>query len=258
MTLIQSIILGILQGITEFLPVSSSGHLVLAQKFFNFQTPPILFDALIHLGTIVAVIIYFWKDLLDIFLNLKKKENQKLILFIIIGTIPVVIVGLFLQDSIEKIFNSLFMTGISFLITAVILSATIFIKNPNKNIKKMNWVDALFIGLFQAAAILPGVSRSGSTISSAIFRKIDGQTAFKFSFFLAIPAVLGAVVLQLFDLKNQQIGDGLLIYFAGVMAAIIFGLLALKFLNKVLLEKKFYLFAIYCAVLGAAILLFFH
>jgi len=258
MTLIQSVVLGILQGITEFLPISSSGHLVLAQKFFSFQTPPILFDALIHLGTIVAVIIYFWKDLLGILLNLKNKENQKLITFIVIGTIPVVIVGLILQDSIEKIFNSLFMVGISFLITAAILSVTIFVKNPSKNIGKMNWLDALFIGIFQAVAILPGVSRSGSTISSAIFRKIDGQTAFRFSFFLAIPAVLGAVVLQFFDLKNQQIDDSLLIYFAGVLAAIFSGLLALKFLNKVLLGKKFYLFAIYCAVLGAITLLFFR
>lgn len=258
MTLIQSIFLGILQGITEFLPISSSGHLVLAQKFFNFQTPPILFDALIHLGTTIAVIIYFWKDLLNILLNLKNKENQKLILFIIIGTIPVVIVGLLLQDSIERIFNSFFMVGISFLITAAILSATIFVKNPSKNIEKMNWRDALFIGFFQAVAILPGVSRSGSTISSAIFRKIDRQAAFKFSFFIAIPAVLGAVILQIVDLKNQQNGNDSLICFVGVVAAIFSGLLALKFLNKVLLGKKFYLFAIYCAILGIVVLLFFR
>ncbi len=181
-----------------------------------------------------------------------------MILFIIIGTIPVVIVGLLLQDSIEEIFNSLFMTGISFLITAAILSATIFVKNPEKNIGKMSWFDALFIGIFQAVAILPGVSRSGSTISSAIFRKIDGQAAFKFSFFLAIPAVLGAVVLQFFKLGNQQIDGNLLIYLVGVLVAIFSGLLALKFLNKVLLGKKFYLFAIYCAVLGTVTLVFFH
>lgn len=256
MTLIQSIFLSILQGITEFLPISSSGHLVLAQKLFSFQTPPIFFDALIHFGTIISVVVYFRKELLAILFNLKNKENQRLIFMVILGTIPVVVVGLFLQDSIDIIFNSLKMVGISFLISAAILSLTIFVKKSEKGINEITWRDTLFVGLFQAIAILPGVSRSGSTISSALFRKLDRQSAFRLSFFLAIPAVCGALFLQIIDLKGQAIDGNLINYLIGMVVSALVGLVSLKILNKVLQGGKFYYFAIYCALLGGIILLF--
>ncbi|PIQ92652.1 MAG: undecaprenyl-diphosphatase [Parcubacteria group bacterium CG11_big_fil_rev_8_21_14_0_20_39_14] len=255
MSIFQAIILGILQGLTEFLPVSSSGHLVLAQKFFGLETPPIFFDVMVHVGTLFAIVVYLRKDLMKIILGLKNKEIQKLLALVIVGTLPVVIVGFLLLDFIEEIFNSFLAVGISFLITAAILTGTVFAKKLEKNLEKMSWLDSIFIGLFQALAILPGVSRSGSTISAGLFRKIDRESAFKFSFFLAIPAIFGALILQLIQDKIP-LDCGFSVGFLGFVFSAIFGLLALKILERVLIRGKFFFFAIYCFVLGMAVLLF--
>ena len=255
MTAFQAVILGIIQAFTEFLPISSSGHLVLVQKFFLFQTPPIFFDILVHIGTLLAIIFYLRKELTDLVLNYKRKENQKLIALIILGTMPIILVGFLIRNRVETIFNSLTILGISFLLTAIILLSTHFIKKFEKNLTKINWKDSIFIGFSQALAILPGVSRSGATISAALWKNIDRKSSFRFSFFLAIPAILGALILQLFEIRDSvkiDIVNGLI----GLVVATIFGFLALKILEKVLIKGKLSLFGCYCFLLGVIVLIF--
>lgn len=256
MDIFQSLILGIVQGITEFLPISSSGHLVLMQKFFNIKEPPIFFDTLIHFATLLAVIFYLRKEIISILDNIKKKDTQRFLFMIILATTPAVIVGFLLKDKMSEIFNSLNFLSITFFVTAIILAATKFFENGQKYLKNITWFDSLFIGVFQALAILPGISRSGSTISSGLFRYLKREDAFKFSFLLAIPVILGAMVLQMFDIKQCGLCSDFLANFVGFIAALIFGFLSLKILEKVAAKGKLHYFAFYCLALSLIILIF--
>ena len=242
----QAIFLAIIQGLTEFLPISSSGHLVIFQKLFGLN-PPVLFDILVHVGTLGAIIAYFLKPL--------SKISKHTLLLVVIGTIPAVVVGLFLQTYITQIFDSLKLVGVALLMTAGLLLVSKRFKLLNRRFKYLKWQDALFVGIFQVLAILPGVSRSGSTIVAGLARKLDRETAFRFSFYLAIPAILGALALQIPDLIDGQVNylsQGIL----GMIIAGAVGYEALKILEKTLLGAKFWLFGIYCLVLGKIILLF--
>ena len=242
----QAIFLAIIQGLTEFLPISSSGHLVIFQKLFGLK-PPVLFDILVHVGTLGAIIAYFLKPL--------SKISKHTLLLVVIGTIPAVVVGLFLQTYITQIFDSLKLVGVALLMTAGLLLVSKRFKLLNRRFKYLKWQDALFVGIFQVLAILPGVSRSGSTIVAGLARKLDRETAFRFSFYLAIPAILGALTLQIPDLIGGQVNylsQGIL----GMIIAGAVGYEALKILEKTLLGAKFWLFGIYCLVLGIVILLF--
>lgn len=246
MSYLQAIVLAIVQGLTEFLPISSSGHLVIFQKLLNFSEPPVLFDILVHVGTLGAILFYFRKELVKI--------SRKTIWLIIVGTIPTVIAGLFLQAYISQIFNSLRLIGMALLVTGGLLLLSKRFKLLNCRFKQLKWRDALFVGAFQALAILPGISRSGSTIVSGLWRKFDRETAFRFSFYLAIPAIIGALVLQAPDLIYSPcgyLGQG----FLGMVIAGMVGYGALKMLEKTLLSAKLWLFGFYCLALGIIILL---
>jgi undecaprenyl-diphosphatase len=245
MNILQAFILSAVQGITEFLPVSSSGHLVILQTIMGMSEPPVLFDILVHIGSLVAVLIFFWKIII--------KLSKKTILLIGIGTIPAVILGLFLNKYTEVIFNSITGVGISLLITSILLFSTLLVKDNNKDLHSLCYKDSFIIGLFQAVAILPGVSRSGSTIVGGILRKLKFETAFTFSFLLAIPAILGALVLNISKIKlnNNEFKIGLV----GLVISAIFSLIAIKILKKVILRKKIYYFGFYCLILGLLILL---
>ena len=244
MSFLQAIFLGIVQGLTEFLPVSSSGHLVIFQKIFGFLEPPVTFDALVHFGTLVALVFFFWKDIRSLFFT-----HGPLIIKLALGTIPIGIVGLLLKEEVEIIFNSLLLTGISFLITALLLFLTALIRNASKSIDQISLWDSVIIGLFQALAILPGVSRSGSTISAGIYQRMKREDAFRFSFLLGIIAIFGAVLIQIpemYHFTGQQIINGLL----GFISSAVVGFFALKILKRVVLEGKLYYFGIYCFLLG--------
>jgi undecaprenyl-diphosphatase len=254
MSIIQSLILGIVQGITEFLPISSSGHLVLMQKFFNITEPPIFFDTLIHFATLLAIFFYLRKYIFLIIKNIKEKKNQKIVGLVVLATIPVVIVGFLIKDKIDKVFNSLSLLFVTFFITAIILFFTKFFVQGQKNIENNNWLNALFIGIFQAFAILPGVSRSGSTISAGLFSGLKREDAFKFSFLMAIPAIFGAMVLQVFEINSESLADGFLVNFVGFLTALIFGFLSLKILEKITAKGKLHYFAFYCLALSIIIL----
>jgi len=256
MDIIQAIILGIAQGLTEFLPVSSSGHLALLQNLFGFKEPPIFFDTLVHLATLLAVVFYLRYEILHILKTLKEKQTIKLVFLLILATIPAVLAGLFLQDKIDNIFTSLSLIGVCFLITSVILFATKFFADYKKEEKDLNWFDALFIGIFQAVAILPGVSRSGSTISASIYRGLKKEDAFKFSFLLSIPVIFGAFVLQMVKQDLSLLNGSLLPYIIGFLFAVIFGFLSLKIIEKVVIKGKLHYFAIYTLILGLITLIF--
>lgn len=261
----QAIFLGILQGITEFLPISSSGHLVIAQKLFGIKEAPIFFDILVHLGTLLTVVFYFRKRIIELVRGVLRGEKDSLSYFkvLVVGTFPIVIFGFFIRDYIGFIFNSLMLVGFAYLGTSAILFATLlFNKSGASGLSKRNqppsFIDAIFIGVFQAVAILPGISRSGSTISAGIFRKLDRETAFQFSFFLAIPAILGAFFLEVMDLGLSGILTEIqdpIIGLIGMIMSIIFGFLSLGLLEKILLRGKFYFFGIYCFFLGLIILI---
>lgn len=257
MDIIQSLILGVIQGATEFLPVSSSGHLVLFQKIFGFKEPPIFFDTLIHTATLLAIIFYLRKEIWNIIFGLNKKETRKLAGLIILATIPAVFVGFLLKDSIENVFNSFLLLATSFLITSAILFATKFFEFGQKNMQELSWLKSFFVGCFQALAILPGVSRSGSTISAGLFFGLKRDEAFKFSFLMAIPVILGAMVLQLFDFNWQNLNGGFAVNIAGFLAAMAAGFLALKILEKITIRGKLHYFAVYCLLLGVSILFFY-
>lgn len=251
----QAIFLAIIQGLTEFLPISSSGHLVIFQKFFGLK-PPVLFDILVHVGTLGAILVYF-RDRLALILNglvRKKKESWNIFWMVVIGTIPAAIIGLAPQNYINQIFDSLPLVGVTLLITAGFLLSSQWFKTLNRHFNKLKWSDAFIIGCFQALAILPGISRSGATIVPGLWRKLDRQTAFQFSFYLAVPAILGALILRIpelidghFNLLNQGI---LAMFVAGIV-----GYAALKILEKTLVSAKLWLFGIYCLILGMLILL---
>jgi undecaprenyl-diphosphatase len=262
MSIIEAIVLGLVQGLTEFLPVSSSGHLVLLQKIFDITAPALFFDTMLHAGTLLAVMAVLWQDICAIL----KKIIQPLTAFLIIAVIPAVIAALAFGDAIEHAFESGKFLSFCFLVTSIILliaeklsrDSTV---NVTKKQENMNFLDALIIGIMQAIAIIPGISRSGATISGALFRKLERGFAARFSFLLSIPAILGALVLQVKDLaKNggaetagESIGAAAVI--AGTVTAAVVGFFAVKLMLKIIREKSLYGFAIYTAVLGVLILI---
>jgi undecaprenyl-diphosphatase len=261
MSIINAIILGIVQGLTEFLPVSSSGHLVLMQKIFGITIPAMFFDTMLHMGTLLAVFVVLWQDIYAIL----KKIIQPLTGFLILATIPAVAAALVFGDIIEHAFESGQFLGVSFLLTSVLLiGSELLSRRANtetlKKCENMNWLDALVIGILQAVAIIPGISRSGATISGALSRRLDRDFAARFSFLLSIPAILGAVVLQTKDLitgaaaevTGENIGAAAVI--AGTVSAAVVGFFAVKLMLKMIREKSLFGFAIYTAVLGILVL----
>lgn len=253
MTFFQAIFLAFVQGLTEFLPLSSSGHLVLFQKLFGLE-PPILFDILVHVGTLGAVFLFFRQELKSLTMAFFKKEKEaiKLVSFVVLGTLPAALVGFWLKSFLEVVFNSLRLLGFTYLFTSLFLFSTKLVKEKKKSLKSLTWFDAGLIGLFQALALLPGVSRSGVTVSAALWRKAKPQTAFRFSFYLAIPAVLGALVLELPALFNSSAAfwqQGIL----GMFIAGGVGFVSLKLLDLVMKGWRFWLFGFYCLFLGIAI-----
>jgi len=252
----QAIFLAIVQGLTEFLPISSSGHLVIFQKIFGLA-PPVLFDILVHVGTLGAIIFFFREDLVKILQGISKREKDSWHIFwlVVIGTIPAIIIGLFLQRDITQIFDSLKLVGVALLITSGLLISTRWFKLLNRQFNQLNWKDALIVGLFQALAILPGVSRSGSTIVAGLSRKMNRETAFQFSFLLAIPAILGALTLQIPELINSQF-NYLNQAIGGMVIAGIVGYFSLVILKRFLVKSQLWIFGIYCFLLGTIILIF--
>lgn len=266
MTLFQSIILGIFQGISEFLPISSSGHLVILQHFFGIKEGNLFFTEMLHFGTLISIVIVYFNDIINIIVEFFKmlgdgiknkkfkitNDYQKLALLIIIGSIPTAIIGLLFEDFFEKLYSSsLLPIGIAFLVTGFLLWIANKKPNETKKVKEMTILDSLIVGTFQGIAIIPGISRSGSTIVAGLFRGFDRSLATEFSFLLALPATFGAGLLGIMDViktGSKTTVDAPLII--GILLSTIVGILAIKFLIKVLKKNKLHYFSYYLWIIG--------
>ena len=269
MSVVEAIILGVVQGITEFVPVSSSGHLVLLQKIFGINEAALVFDTAVHGGTLVAVLVVLRQDIW----NVLRRIVQPLTLWLIIATIPAVAAALLFRQRIEEAFASASFLGFAFLVTGALLfmSDLLFRRSGKPGglparlegaaaarfQDEMNWKDALLIGLLQAVAIVPGISRSGATISAALFRRLDRDFAARFSFLLSIPAILGALVLQGKDLLKAgaaEPGIGFLPVAAGMISAAAVAFFSIRLTLKIVREHSLLGFALYTGILGVLLL----
>ena len=251
MSKIEAFILGIIQGLTEFLPISSTGHLYLGRNLFGLQEAGLLLDTMLHFGTLIAVL-YFYREE---FVKIIKNPFHKLSLLLIVGTIPAVVVGLSFKDYFEEISTTGVTIGWEFLITGAFLWFADSIKQGAKKMDDITWKDALFIGSFQAAAIFPAISRSGLTIAAGLFRKLDRETAAYFSFLLSTPAIAGAVVLQTAEVAQTGREDiSLTALFIGIIASCFFGYIAVKWMINYLKKHSLKTFAIYVWVLGIGVI----
>jgi undecaprenyl-diphosphatase len=245
--MLKFVILGVIQGLTEFLPVSSSGHLVIMQKVLGIGADEVALSVVLHLGTTLALIIFFLKDILGLL------RNVRLMLLILTVTAITGLIGLGAKDFFESLFSSPRLVAIALVFTGIILLLTRkFMDNKKKDI---NFSDAFILGLAQAAAIVPGISRSGATISTLLFRRINWEESFKFSFLAAIPAVMGAALLEArkVDLALKADMADLL---AGFIASLLTGIIALGILKRILKSAKFYYFGYYCIIVATIALIY--
>lgn len=250
MDIFQAIILGIVQGITEWLPISSSGHLVLFEHLFNLRQP-LIFDIMLHIGSLFVILFFFRKDIIELINGVFNKEKSKIniLIMMFIASIPIAFVGYFFNDFITSIFNDLRTVGFSLLFTALLIYLS---KYPKKKNKKLSFSSAAIIGLFQAIAILPGVSRSGSTISSGMFLGIKREDAARFSFLIFIPAIMGATI---FEFSNISAVDNVSAMIIGTVVSAVVGYFSLKLLMNIIKNDKFKWFSVYCLILGIAVLM---
>ena len=281
MSLLEAILMGVIQGVTEFLPVSSSGHLALFKILFGVETETgMLFDVLLHLGTLLAVFAAFYKDIFhmigegfailgDFFKNVlifagnafgkrddpyhKLIDNsyRKFVMLVIVSTIPTGIIGIVASDVVEAASEILLVTGCCLILTSVLLFLSDRIADGMKTPRNVTYSNAFFIGICQGLATLPGLSRSGTTITACLFSKFNRKFAVKYSFIMSIPAILRAVVLELTDLKGVEITTSDIgCYVAGVLCAAVVGYLAIKTMLVVVRQKKFTIFSVYCLLVG--------
>ena len=265
MGFIDSILLGLIQGLTEFLPVSSSGHLVIFEKLFDVEAHNLVFEVLVHFGTLIAVIIYFRARLVLIVGSFLKSpftltgENEtirhtRLGWFLILGTIPAAVIGLAFKDYIEIAFASPRWSAGMLLVTAVILILTKWAKDKNG---ELNLPRVVIVGFAQALAIMPGISRSGSTIAAGMFSGLKKSEAAEFSFLLSIPAILGATIIEIPDFIADLGNTSLIVnYLAGAVVAAVVGYLSIALLMNIIKKGKFFYFGLYCAIVGVLGIIF--
>jgi len=261
---VRAIFLGLLQGATEFLPVSSSGHLVLAPWILGWKNPGLAFDAMLHLGTLVSVVSYFWRDFIDLasawIASLRGRSSQepeaRVAWLIIWGTLPAAVMGLTLEGLFERLFAAPVWVSILLLVTGLLLFLGERVQKSESRMETLTWLDALLVGLAQGVAIAPGVSRSGATISAGLWRGLAREEAARFSFLLAPLAILGANLLQLWDLaKLSSAGEVASTLLLGFLAAAVSGYLAIRFFLGFLKRRSLYPFSLYCWLLGTLTLL---
>ena len=276
MTIIKAIILGIIQGLAEFLPISSSGHLALAKGFFGMEEAPMAFDVFLHLGTLIAVFAIYYKDIFEIikeffgicadiianiitffkgdkkYRKIIKTPYRRFTVLVIVSTIPTAIIGVLLKDIVKKSGETLLIPGICLLVTAVMLFVSDNLKDGNKTEKNTSWWNALFIGACQGVATMPGISRSGTTITAGLVSGLKRDFVVKYSFIMSIPAILGAVVLEIPKMKGSLSTVPASCYVVGVITSAIVGYICIKAMLVIVKKKKFKYFSYYCALIGIA------
>jgi len=261
--LLDALLLGLLQGVTEFLPVSSSGHLAIAQHFLtNFSQPGVLFDVLLHVATMGAVILYFRRECLLLATSPFRRNDEvtlyrRLLLLLLVGSVPTAIIGLLFKDFFQGLFHNLTVVALMLLVTGTLLFLSERFRRGTRKEGQLTWSDALLVGTVQGGAIIPGISRSGSTIAVLLLKGVDGETAARFSFLLALPAIFGAALLSVGDMNTVPAAD-VASYMAGMLAAFGAGLMSIHLLLAVVRRKRLFAFAIYCWLVGGLFLFFFR
>jgi len=266
MDIAQTIFLGVIQGLTEFLPISSSGHLVIFQHLIGLKNPELLLDISLHVGTLLAVLIFFRADIkmmiyesIGLVGNLFQKQNKSssktqqsphaaLIVWIITGTIPTVIIGIFFSSFVQKMFGSPFFVGFMLTVTGVFLGASRLIPVHFTKKSHVGLMISIAVGITQGAAIIPGISRSGATIVCGLFCGLDRELAGRFSFLLSIPAIIGATIFKFDMTKISEIG--FMPFFAGIGISFLVGLIALKITMNMVKKGNLYYFSPYCLLAG--------
>ena len=270
MTLLSSIILGFVQGVAEFLPISSSGHLAIAELLLGATgtEPPEFFDVLLHLGTLVAVFVAYWDDIRDMILEffagvkdlarhttpVPVPPARRMILLIIVGTLPLFAV-LPIKDLVEGLSDNLYFVAFALIVTGFLLFASDRVKKGRKTEKSATLVDVLLVGVAQAIATCPGISRSGTTITAGCFRGFERKFAVRYSFLMSIPAILGANILSLKDAIGTVIWSEVPVYLVGVLVSAVVGYACIRLLKMIADKGKFGFFAYYCWAVGALTLI---
>ena len=270
MSYIEAIVLGLVQGLAEFLPISSSGHLALLQQWFGIEEDNVLlFAVLLHVGTLISVFIVYWKDIWELIkelfitikdlftgkgLRLEERPVRKLGVMIIVATIPTGIIGLLFNDFFDSLYNSVIPIGIGLIVTGILLVVAERTGRSNRGVNQMNYRNALFVGTIQGIAICPGISRSGSTLFGSLLCNLDRTFAVKFVFLISIPSILGSAILEApaaieSGIQMADIGPILV----GMAVAAISGLVAIKTMIKIVSGKKLSYFSYYVWILGAIV-----
>jgi len=282
MSLFEAVLQGIIQGLAEFLPISSSGHLAIFQEVFDINSIGMVFDVMLHFGTLLAICVAFWSDVVNLFKegiaivrdfiinifvffrNIGKSDNKKqsykkmvtspyrkFVMLVIVSTIPTGILGILLEELITKASTSLLIVGICLLITGVLLLISDCLPSGKKNAKNISYKEAGFVGIVQGFATLPGISRSGSTITACLLCGFDKSFAVKYSFIMSIPAVLGATILELKDFGSLSIsGTEISHYIIGTVIAAVIGYICIKTMLVLVRGKKYKYFSYYCFMMG--------
>ncbi len=246
MTVFEAVLSGVVQGLTEFLPVSSSGHLVLLHKIFGFKEPQLAFDIFLHIGTMISVLIFFAKDIINIIL-----KDRKTLLLLILACVPTFVIGFLLKDIAEKLFGSSLMVGYALVITGLWLLASHFSAIKNKAPHAVSQLDSIAIGIAQGIAVIPGISRSGATIGAGLMLGLEARAAVRFSFLLSVPAILGASAVKFAHIGEGLTGIATAPFVAGGIAALITGILAIYLLLEAVKASKLWVFGAYCIGAGA-------
>ena len=268
-TYLQAIIMGLVQGLAEFLPVSSSGHLVLSKFILGAELgTSALFEILLHVGTLLAVFVFYWKDVLnlikeglllikDFFLFVFKRKKfdlyleRKMAVFIIVASIPTAILGLLMEAFLEDLFlSSVVAVGFALLVTGTMLMLIRKMPKSDKTLEEMKGRDAFTIGLVQGIATIPGISRSGSTVTAGLFCGLDKEFAFRFSFLMSIPAILGAAVLKMMDVNIADLTANAGPYAVGMIVAAVVGYASIRWLKNLIQKDQFHYFGYYCLAVG--------
>jgi len=252
--IIEILILAVVQGITEWLPISSSGHLVIVEELLGLEPLPLLFPVMLHVGTLLVVLLTFRRDITEILKALVrldfKSEEGKLALYVAVGSVPTAIIGFLFHDIFESFFYSLLAVGLALLITGSFL----YLSKSRRNGRELSWLDSLLIGVAQGVAIIPGISRSGVTITTGLLRKVDKEKVFRYSFLLSIPAIIGATVIESMNLTVSNVDVANL--FLGAVVSMIVGYASLKLLFRIILRERFHLFAYYCWIVGMILIVY--
>ena len=261
MTFLDAFILGIVQGLTEFIPVSSTAHLLISQTILNLPADNAMFSFLVivQLGTVVSLFAFYWQDLISILratLDFRRATPERnLGIYIIVATIPALIAGYLLSDAVESLFTRpMLQASIRLFSAAILLTLAETLTRKNRSLDSMTWLDALIIGLFQIIAVFPGASRSGTTISGGMFRGFDRPSAARFAFLMSVPVLLAAGGYEMLDvLQLPDLGEFLPLLAVGFITASVVGWFAIKWLIDYLSKRSLYVFAAYCAIVGAIV-----